>query len=722
VSERLFGVETEYALCATNARGARVDHRQVLDGLMRNARNQLPHLPDELSHGVFLQNASRLYVDCGGHPEITTPECNDPWDVVRYIRAGETILLRLTDGHLARQPGGGTALFRCNVDYSGSGATWGSHESYMYSVDPGLLPKQIVPHLLSRLVYTGAGGWKNLSRGLEFTLSPRAAHIKTEISSDSTSNRGIFHAKDESLCGNGYHRLHILCGESLCSELATWLRVGVTALVVALCDAGLRPGEAVALRTPVAALHLFAADPTCTATAETTSGRRLTAIAIQRHYLEQAEAHAGDAFMPPWAGEVCRRWRAVLDGLERGPESVATSLDWAIKLGLYRDRIARRGFTWESLGAWNEAAAKISAASPRAFRAGRPLRAELARGSASPIAADVKRLGLSPDDLGTFLAMRDELFEIDTRFGQLGERGIFTCLDAAGVLAHHVDGVDDIEHAIYAPPDVARARLRGRLVRELSGNADRYCCDWEGVWDCKEGKHIDLSDPFTSVPEWKDWPEDEGAMPPRMFLAGIDQRLAMVRARREPRRPDPVALNQTALELRKRGALGEAERLLRQAIDIEDRRVAADSPKRPHRRNNLAIVLMRAGKLDEAQRLNADAWRLKGDRHDLTSGRILFVRIALRFLREDRDASLHLGQLKTLLHRDVLDCLGDVAPTWDIPDVLAMLRTVLPAADAELLAHVAETLNDRANLGALDACAAWNTAPPAALEVPWPEE
>ena len=110
-------------------------------------------------------------------------------------------------------------------------------------------------------------------------------------------------------------------------------------------------------------------------------------------------------------------------------------------------------------------------------------------------------------------------------------------------------------------------------------------------------------------------------------------------------------MNNAALDHRKRGQLDEAERLLKQAIEIEDAQVAPDSPTRPNGRNNLAIVLMRAGKLEEAGRWNAEAWRLKAGQHDLTSGRILFVRIALRLLLGDCDVRLHVGQLKTLLAR-----------------------------------------------------------------------
>ena len=120
----------------------------------------------------------------------------------------------------------------------------------------------------------------SLSPGVEFILSPRVPHMVREVSNDSTGNRGIFHTKDESLCGKGYHRLHLLCGESLCSETATWLKVGTTALVVALIEAGLRPGDAVALQSPLEAMRSFASDTVCKAIVESASGKDLTAIMI----------------------------------------------------------------------------------------------------------------------------------------------------------------------------------------------------------------------------------------------------------------------------------------------------------------------------------------------------------------------------------------------------------------------------------------------------------
>jgi hypothetical protein len=316
--------------------------------------------------------------------------------------------------------------------------------------------------------------------------------------------------------------------------------------------------------------------------------------------------------------------------------------------------------------------------------------------------------GLRWDDFATFLDVRRRLFEIDTRFGQLGGDGIFSALAASGALGHRVDGVDAVAHAMEHPPDVPRATLRGQLVRELAGNGTRYQCDWAGIVDNREGKRIDLGDPFVVAREWRDWP--------------VAARGGRGAGRAASDMTDPIALNQAALELRRQNALQEAEGLLRRAIEIEDAQVPADSPKRGHRRNNLALVLLRAEQLDEAGRWNAEAWRCKAGQHDLTSGRILFVRVALRLLRGDRDVGRYLGQLKTLLARDPLECLGDVAPIWEIPDVLAMLRQQLSPGDAELLVEITETLNDRTSLAGLETFAPWRSAAPVSLDVAWPPE
>ncbi len=442
MAERLFGLETEYAFSALGPRGVRVGQGSALSRFMELARENLPHLPDRGSSGVFLQNGSRLYLDCGGHPELASPELANPWDACRYALAGDRIVAMIADrlaaGERAVEQ---VVLTRGNVCYSpASRSTWGSHESYGHRMAPAALPDDLIPHLVSRVIYTGAGGFDNRSPGIEFLISPRVAHLAQVISSSSTSARGIFHTKDESLSGDGYHRLHVLCGESVCSQTALWLKTAITTLVVALAEAGLRPCREITLADPLQAMQRFAADPTCTARVLSADRRAWTAIGMQRHILRQIEAHLGHTVMPPWAPQACERLRQVLDRLEEGAQGVAKTLDWAIKLSLYREFARRQGICWESLPKWNRLQ-RVLENVPLARgdgNAGLSLDEELLNPN-GPVQLDVDRLawvlqqeGLALDELKAVLALRRRLFDLDTRFAQLGPQGLFAALDQAG--------------------------------------------------------------------------------------------------------------------------------------------------------------------------------------------------------------------------------------------------------------------------------------------------
>jgi Pup amidohydrolase len=226
----------------------------------------------------------------------------------------------------------------------------------------------------------------------------------------------------------------------------------------------LHPGETVELVAPVKAMTQIAGDVTCRVKVATKRGDLLTAVEIQRRYLELTEQHQNADFMPPWTPQVCEHWRAMLDRLEQdAPASVAKTLDWAIKYSLYTDRLLQRGLSWE----------------------------------------EVSRADNAPQ----WRALRQELFEIDVRYSQLGERGIFTQLDRAGVLDHRFPGVDNIEHAIANPPAIGRGRLRGELIKRLCGEQARYDCYWTGVWDNFEQKYVNLGHPFAATEEWMSSPE-----------------------------------------------------------------------------------------------------------------------------------------------------------------------------------------------------------------------
>jgi proteasome accessory factor A len=471
----LFGMETELAFSAwsTQSPPAQLERPPLLSELFAQARRRLVSLPDVSGPGMFLENGSRLYLDCGDHPELCTPECHSPAEVVCWQLAGERILAELVGEIEKRDPDSRLALFRCNVDYAGSGHTWGCHENYQHRQPLGEMSAQLMSHLVTRIVYSGAGGVNNRKGRFEFLLSPRVPHLLHDVASAGSARRGILQEKNEPLSKGGFSRLHLICGESLSSQLANYLKMGTTALVVRLVDAGVCSGDGLALRAPLRAMQAFARDPRCRARAELHDGRRLTALEIQTEYLAMVETNLGAEFMPDWAGEVCLRWRRVLEQLASAPEALATSLDWAIKYALFRDRAKRRRVPWS----------------------------RLTQGLAA------------------------ELREIDTRFGELGERGLFHRLDGAGALAHRIPELGLVEEAMVRPPPGGRAEARGKAIRELHAETGRYRCDWDAIQDLTGNRVLDMSNPFNTSPGWKGPLPRQRKRQPDVRLLEIDRLL-----------------------------------------------------------------------------------------------------------------------------------------------------------------------------------------------------
>lgn len=502
MAKRLMGIETEHAVAARDADGnwsAALGCREVMEA----GRRSLTHLPGIRSRDLFLQNGSRLYQDANCHPEFCTPEVESPDDLVRYWQAGEAILRDLPAKNAD------TVLYTCNVDYGASPdvTTWGLHENYLHRAPAANLPRHFIPYLVSRVCFC-AGGMNPFCPGIEFTLSPRL-HLFSTATRDCTmsngmvtSERGIYNPRSEHLARGGYRRLHIVCADTVCSHVALWLRVSSACLVLAMVECGVDVGAGVQLKNPVSALAFFLADPHFKASAPLTDGRRVTALQIQRHYLEQAEAHLDHDCMPAWAPQACRRWREMLELLERGPEAVALKLDWAIKHALFMNHIRGSGIDPTSLPHWNDVLARVCRAGPE-YGSGRVDADMIAKSKfCRPVPHDLRTYmqehNLCWDQLGPLLELRDRLCEIDMRFGQIVPAGIFEAMEPK--LDHRLPGIGRIDEAKRTPPHGTRARLRGKTIAELAGKPKCHA-DWTCIRD-DQGRLLDLSDPFARSAKW----------------------------------------------------------------------------------------------------------------------------------------------------------------------------------------------------------------------------
>ena len=174
------------------------------------------------------------------------------------------------------------------------------------------------------------------------------------------------------------------------------------------------------------------------------------------------------------------------------------------------------------------------------------------------------------------------------------------------------------------------------------------------------------------------------------------------------------------MEFRKAGHLAEAEPLLRQALELDEKARGTAHPKIPDRLNNLCTVLIMQGKLDEAKSLLVRAWQLKSGQHDLPSARLLFVRLTVALL-EAESPVLFLGQLKTLLAAPELPDHADVMRIWDIAYFIEHLAVKLGRQSTELLHALAAALNENDQVAKLDPFEFWKNSPPVPLDTPWPE-
>lgn len=510
---RLFGIETEMAVAAARADGSPLCLDTVLQAFMETAQRSFRHLPDERC-GMFLENGARFYRDSAGsadHLEYATPETVNPWDAVRYVQAGEELMLDLAERiRKARPEVGSVRVMKHNANYGRKrGATWGTHESYLHQCPVDRIHRHLIPFLVSRIVITGAGGFDPLSAGVKFLLSPRVAHLTREMSGDTTHDRPIYNTKNETLCGDGaaWGRLHLVCGESNCSETSLWLKMATTALVVAMIEANVPAGDGVSLLRPLEAMKRFAADPQMKRSSKPSAGGLLKAVQIQRHYLNYAEANRNQDFMPGWAGEACDLWRRTLDDLERGgAPAVAGRLDWATKYALFGQHLERRGFSWEEADRLTRLAGRLQRDQERH---------EFGASGMGDVYLEPRHLldpcpaireHLRADDrvrLIQFLQTRDELFELDLRFMTVGPAGLFRQLEQAGVLQHHVPGVERIDDARISPPEGSRAFRRGLAVKELAGSphGGAALCMWNMIRTAE--RSLDLRDPFATAVEWK---------------------------------------------------------------------------------------------------------------------------------------------------------------------------------------------------------------------------
>jgi len=419
VERRIFGLENEYGVTCTLRGQRRLSPDEVARYLFRRVVSW------GRSSNVFLENGARLYLDVGSHPEYATPECDSIYDVVVHDKAGERILesLLMSAEQRLREEGirGEVYLFKNNTDSAGN--SYGCHENYLVERegDFARFTDVLIPFLVSRQIFAGAGKVLQTARGAMYCVSQRAEHIWEGVSSATTRSRPIINTRDEPHAdAERFRRLHVIVGDSNMSEYTNYLKMGSASIVLRMLEEDKGVWRDLTLENPIRAIREISHDITCKRKVRLANGRELSAFEIQSEYLARAQKFAARKGLGEQEARALAMWEHVMAGLESDPLSLSKEIDWVIKYHLIEQYRERHG---------------IPLTHPK-----------------------VALVDLAYHDVNT-------------------KRSLFYVLERKG-LAERVATDADILDATSNPPQSTRARLRGAFIKRAKERKRDYTVDW----------------------------------------------------------------------------------------------------------------------------------------------------------------------------------------------------------------------------------------------------
>lgn len=329
MKKRIYGLETEYGVWGVQKGNRRFSPDEVARFLFRKIVDW------GRSSNIFMENGSRLYLDVGSHPEYATPECLSIEELVTHDKAGERILLdlRRSTEKTLRNEGitGKIILYKNNTDSAGN--SYGCHENYLSERKDSFegYNRILIPFLITRQIFAGAGKVLKTPRGYRYCLSQRAEHIWESISSATTRSRPIINTRDEPHADSEqYRRLHVIVGDSNMSEYATFLKVGSCALVLQMLE-GSRYTQDMTLENPIRAIREISSDPTCQQKVQLASGKEMTALEMQWNFFEKTSDFIDTSGKTQEEARVLEMWQHCLEGLSKDPLSLSAECDWVAK-------------------------------------------------------------------------------------------------------------------------------------------------------------------------------------------------------------------------------------------------------------------------------------------------------------------------------------------------------------------------------------------------------
>ncbi len=494
----LMGTETEYSVSGRTPRGPVM--QEELYGFLNDAvRAERLWLPDvNGGRAIYLQHGGRFYLDSGGHPELATPEVFTPEQVAAYDKAGERLMESARARVLDEHPDLKLSIVKNNIGaIFPDRAAWGCHESHTCWAPLDRVGVQLIPHLVSRMIYAGAGTLSARTNGCGFELSQRARHLVLATGTETTGNRAIFCTRIRKSADSspaGWTRVHLIAKDSQRAPFGIYLTFGTTGLLFLLMNEGKQVGKGLQLADPVQAVQAISLDPWLQVRVRLADGRMMTALEIQEAYLAECERGLCGIDFPDWALEVLRHWCETLEALRRDPLNLADRLDPYCKLLIFGHELRRAGCTWADLhGALRTLEvlrASFAEDVVRAVLAERP--SALPAESQTAYKDAVNLSGARGAGVLDRLRFALRLQALELNYHELG--GLHDQLVAAGQFRPVVVTPEEIDRASHEAPPGGRAAVRAECVKAF--RVPGWLCDWRYLIHPETARFVDLRSPF----------------------------------------------------------------------------------------------------------------------------------------------------------------------------------------------------------------------------------
>ena len=439
------GLETEYGVTCVVDGQRRLSPDEVARYLFRKV------VVWGRSSNVFLPNGGRLYLDVGSHPEYATAECDNLSDLIKQDQAGDRIVEELAVSAEIRLNAEGIKgqihLFKNNMDAAGN--SYGCHENFSVSRKKNFeeVTESIIPFLITRQIFCGAGKWISSSKGANFQISQRAEHMWESVSSATTRSRPIINTRDEPHADpDEYRRLHIIVGDSNMSETTTVVKVATTELMLRAAEFGLLKDK-FTIENPIRTIREISTDLKFRNSFRLSSGREITALQMQNEMYNIVSSMPGldELLEKPFYRYALNLWRRSLDALESEDYAlVDMELDWMIK---------------------------------RKFMNSYKEKHQL-------------------NDMDSRLILLDISFHNIRK-----DRGLFYILEKSGMAKTLITN-NDVNSAMENPPETTRAALRGRFIKVAQEKKRDFTVDWVNLKiNDQQQSSIACKDPFKNIDE-----------------------------------------------------------------------------------------------------------------------------------------------------------------------------------------------------------------------------